>query len=230
LKRAFSIVELLVVIAIVGVLASLLVPAIGGAREVSKRTLCQNNLRQLIIATSNYRGDHDKNPPAVKYVQHDGMTSMLAWDDETVLWQYLDRDAYTMTCPNHIITTGSITGYNYNTSFIGDEAYLFTDVVRGVPPSDCAHPASCAVFGDCDANKFMRSPLPDTTFDPYTDMYTRCAGRQSFRHLDGTIVAWLDGHVDTVYARFTGCNDDNADSGFLSEDNSAYDPRKFPLN
>jgi prepilin-type N-terminal cleavage/methylation domain-containing protein/prepilin-type processing-associated H-X9-DG protein len=228
LKRGFSLLELLVVIAIVGVLASLLVPAIGGAHNASQSAVCQSNQRHLVTATSLYRADHEANPPAVTYRQQDEITLIIAWDDETVLWQYVDAEQDAMVCPKHIITTGSATGFNYNTSFIGDEDYLFTEMVRGVAPSSCAHPASCALFGDCSANKFMRSPLLDETYDPYTDPYTRCAGRQAFRHQGATNVAWLDGHVGPVTKKFAGC-DDESDSGFLSSDNSAYDPRTLQL-
>ncbi len=62
-KKAFTLIELLVVIAIVGVLAALLTPVFGRAREGARRMLCANNLRQHGIAWYLYLDDHNDRFP-----------------------------------------------------------------------------------------------------------------------------------------------------------------------
>lgn len=59
----FSLVELLVSIAVVAILASLLIPAIGRARDSAHSVGCQANLRTLALAHSMYRQDQDGQSP-----------------------------------------------------------------------------------------------------------------------------------------------------------------------
>ena len=62
-RLGFTLIVLLVVIAIIGVLISLLLPAVQQAREAGRRALCQANLHNLGLAVVNYMDTHGMAPP-----------------------------------------------------------------------------------------------------------------------------------------------------------------------
>lgn len=57
--KKFTLIELLVVVAIIGILTSLLLPALGKAREKAKIAVCKSNLKQIGTAVAMYVDDND---------------------------------------------------------------------------------------------------------------------------------------------------------------------------
>ncbi|WDE97204.1 type II secretion system protein [Lentisphaera profundi] len=83
-KNKFTLIELLVVIAIIGILASLLLPSLGKAREKAKIAVCLNNLKQTGFSVTMYVDDNEG------YYPYAAGNSGYGWDD--FLSSYDGRD------------------------------------------------------------------------------------------------------------------------------------------
>jgi prepilin-type N-terminal cleavage/methylation domain-containing protein len=86
-RPAFSLIELLVVISIITALIAMLLPAVQAAREVSRRTQCASNLRQLALAALSFHTAHSVFPSAGTT----SSTSSDAWGQIGRLLPYLDQ-------------------------------------------------------------------------------------------------------------------------------------------
>ncbi|GIX00883.1 MAG: hypothetical protein KatS3mg111_4215 [Pirellulaceae bacterium] len=72
-----------------GILVALLLPAIQAAREAARRTMCQNNLKQIGLALHNYASAYGTFPPA--YTVDENGNKLHSW--RTLILPYLGQQA-----------------------------------------------------------------------------------------------------------------------------------------
>jgi prepilin-type N-terminal cleavage/methylation domain-containing protein len=119
-RSAFSLVELVIVIAITAILASLLLPALGTARDSGRNASCLANLRQIGIAVGSFQVDYERYPSSSprsalrRYMPSaSGKAFLCPFDEEPELGDsysafYCPRWArenttgrYVLSCPRH---------------------------------------------------------------------------------------------------------------------------------
>ena len=83
-KKRFTLIELLVVIAIIAVLAGMLMPALGKAKEAGNTISCLGNLKQLHYYWTMYATDNDE------YVMHYYRQDISGWGRNWVEWILMD--------------------------------------------------------------------------------------------------------------------------------------------
>ncbi|RYG71514.1 DUF1559 domain-containing protein [bacterium] len=113
-RRAFTLIELLVVIAIIAILAAILFPVFGRARENARRSSCQSNLKQIGLGIMQYTQDYDEKFPRsrTQNVQHNGFNNADApW--HLTIYPYV-KSYQIYKCPSNS-TTGMIKWTNDGT-------------------------------------------------------------------------------------------------------------------
>lgn len=123
-RSGFSLVELLVVVGIVSVLLALTVAGVSYSRQVAHRLQCQNQLKQLALATIQYADSHRSYPGAWRHFQY--VVESISPGNAVTDGKYHDL----LLCPAEAHRVRTTMNYRVNMGGVVDDGW----VVDGMLP------------------------------------------------------------------------------------------------
>ncbi|RYG73540.1 DUF1559 domain-containing protein [bacterium] len=209
-RRGFTLIELLVVIAIIAILAAILFPVFGRARENARRSSCQSNLKQLCLAVAQYSQDYDNCFPL--YRQPIATSNTYGWADS--LFTYT-KSTQLLQCPSNsdvAPTTPQAFGYTdycYNLALSTNPG---SNAQVGVSEAVLQFPSLTLIFIESFVANVAGSTVDNGTARTASRGSSNTAGlafgpnQHTTRHLDGANIAFTDGHVKWYRGVTSGTN------------------------
>jgi prepilin-type N-terminal cleavage/methylation domain-containing protein/prepilin-type processing-associated H-X9-DG protein len=190
--KKFTLIELLVVVAIIGILASLLLPALGKSRKKAFSAVCKNKLKQISIAAFMYSEDSDQYAPLTE--NFNPWSRKLSTQGYLPLLDISDNNgAY--RCPNGAeMTNYSTNNYAMNWRLGHDDGSSVQEGYQANLQISSTHANETVFFIDSynNASTVWKANLADEAKVYYSDESLRIA-----RHEGKANLAFIDGHVES---------------------------------